>query len=78
MLPEEERQMQELRSLVAGLSEHLTKVEEELHACEEELRRLRVETIRTRERDRRFWRIRDRRRSTRRRFLGRGRSDEMA
>lgn len=72
------RQQRELRSLVAGLSEHLTQVENELHACEEELRKLRLETIRTRKRDRRIRRFRDWRRSTRRRLLGRSGGNEMA
>jgi CHAT domain-containing protein len=74
---EEERQQQELRALIAGLSEHLDNLYSELEVCEGEVKKLREE-IRASQRTRYLWRFWHWCGRTRRRLLGRSRSDEVA
>jgi hypothetical protein len=50
---EEERQQRELRSLIAGLSQHLDDLYTELEACEEEMRKLRKQNEEFRAREKR-------------------------
>jgi DNA repair exonuclease SbcCD ATPase subunit len=80
---EEERQQAELRSLIAGLSQHLDDLYTELEGCENEIKQLRDENedykelrkahenLRARKEHGRFRRFRNWCRSRGRRILGR-------